>query len=48
MTNLDESTEGGYTAHSSEEFEQWFNDLPTEEQKAWMDRVTRLGEVRPY
>jgi hypothetical protein len=45
---LDDSTEGGYTAHSSEEFEQWFNNLPTDEQQAFMDRITKLSEPTPY
>jgi hypothetical protein len=43
-----DDTEGGYTAHSPEEFEQWFNSLPTAEQKAFMDRITRLSEPVEY
>lgn len=48
MSNLEDSTEGGYTASSPEEFEDWFNSLPTDEQKAFMDRITRLSEPVPY
>lgn len=42
MTNNDN------IGHSPEQFEQWFNNLPTDEQQAFMDRITRLSEPTPY
>ena len=46
--SVDDGTEGGYTAYSSEEFEQWFTNLPTDEQKAYVDRITVLSGPVEY
>jgi hypothetical protein len=48
MTNLEDATEGGYTAHSPEEFEEWCNSLSPAEQQAYLDRLRILSGPVEY
>lgn len=45
---IDEGPNARSYCGSPEGFEEWFTNLPTEEQKAYMARLDQLSEPREY